>query len=399
MATQARVVWDQSFTGYDFGRGHPMNPVRLDLTARLCQAFGLFDPGSPVQLVNPDPLDDDTLATVHDRDYIDAVRRASRDPRSADQSRGLGTEDDPAFLGMHEASAHIAAGSLDVAAAVWRGEAEHGVNFTGGLHHAMADRASGFCIYNDAAIAIRWLLDNGVQRVAYVDIDVHHGDGVERIFWDDPRVLTVSMHESGRMLFPGTGFPHDLGGPDALGSASNLALPPGTGDAGWLRGFDALVLPLVRAFAPEVLVSQHGCDSHFLDPLAHLALSLDAQRTSYELLHDLAHEVAGGRWVALGGGGYELVDVVPRAWTHLTALAAHRPIPLSAQVPAEWRDHVRRLFGSPGPAHMGDGVADGERVSFREWGAGVDPDDALDQAIMASREAVFPAHGLDVWFD
>ena len=398
MPTQARVIWDQSFTGYDFGADHPMNPLRLDLTARLCEELGLFSDAG-VEVVNPPVPGDELLLTVHDADYVAAVRAASADPRSADFSRGLGTEDDPAFTGMHESSARVAAGSVDVARAVWRGEAEHGVNFCGGLHHAMRGNAAGFCIYNDAAIAIQWLLDHGAERVAYVDVDVHHGDGVERIFWDDPRVMTVSLHESGRMLFPGTGFPGDIGGPDAEGSAVNVALPPGTGDAAWLRAFHAVVPPLLRAFRPQVLVSQHGCDSHFLDPLAHLALSVDAQRTSYESLHRLAHAECDGRWVALGGGGYELVDVVPRAWTHLTALAAHQPIPLDADVPEDWREHIRMEYARVAPQRMGDGVAEGGAMWWRSWEVGYDPEDPVDQAVMATRKAVFPLHGLDVWFD
>jgi len=398
MPTQAQVVWDQSFTGYDFGSEHPMNPLRLDLTARLCDAFGLFE-RADVEVVNPAVPHDDVLLSVHDAEYVAAVHHASVEPGEADQSRGLGTEDDPAFIGMHDISARIAAGSLDMASAVWRGETEHGVNFCGGLHHAMPDRASGFCIYNDCAVAIQWLLDNGASRVAYVDVDVHHGDGVERIFWDDPRVLTISVHETGRVLFPGTGFPTDTGGPGAPGTAVNVALPPGTGDAAWLRAFHSVVPALLRAFNPEILVSQHGCDSHMKDPLAHLALSVDAQRTSYESIHDLAHEVCNGKWVALGGGGYELVDVVPRAWTHLTAIAAHRPIPLDAEVPQEWRDHANERCGRPGPTHMGDGAAEGGRVWWRSWEVGYDPEDAVDRAVMATREAVFPTHGLGVWFD
>ncbi|MGN6634942.1 MAG: acetoin utilization protein AcuC [Oryzihumus sp.] len=398
MPTQARVIWDQSFTAYDFGASHPMNPLRLDLTARLCDAFGLLS-RPDVEVVNPPVPDDTLLLTVHDADYVAAVRQASAAPRSADLSRGLGTEDDPAFAGMHESSARVAAGSVDVARAVWRGEAEHGVNFCGGLHHAMRDHAAGFCIYNDAAIAIQWLLDHGAERVAYVDVDVHHGDGVERIFWDDPRVMTVSLHESGRMLFPGTGFPGDIGGPDAEGSAVNVALPPGTGDAAWLRAFHAVVPPLLRAFRPQVLVSQHGCDSHFLDPLAHLALSVDAQRTSYDSLHRLAHAECDGRWVALGGGGYELVDVVPRAWTHLTAIAAHQPIPLDTDVPEDWREHIRMEYGRVAPQRMGDGVAEGGVMWWRSWEVGYDPEDPVDRAVLATRKAVFPLHGLDVWFD
>ena len=196
MPSQARIVWDPSFTKYNFGPTHPMAPIRLDLTARLCEALGLFDaPG--VEVRGAEPASEELLETVHDPDYVAAVKAASADPTLADPNRGIGTEDDPAFVGMHESSARIVTGTVDVVRAVWEGESSHGVNFTGGLHHAMPDRASGFCIYNDIAVGIQWLLDHGAERIAYVDVDVHHGDGVERIFWDDPRVLTISLHETG----------------------------------------------------------------------------------------------------------------------------------------------------------------------------------------------------------
>ena len=239
---------------------------------------------------------------------------------------------------------------------MWTGQVDHAANIAGGLHHAMPDRASGFCVYNDVAVAIRWLLDNGAEKVAYVDVDVHHGDGVEQIFYDDPRVLTISLHETGQMLFPGTGFPADSGGPEAQGSAVNVALPPGTSDAGWLRAFHAVVPPLVREFAPDVLVTQQGCDSHRDDPLAHLALSVDGQRASYLALHDLAHEAAGGRWVAFGGGGYAVVDVVPRAWTHLLSVVAGRPLS-----PADGDAGVLARGGG-GPARRTRAVADDRRA-------------------------------------
>jgi acetoin utilization protein AcuC len=332
---------------------------------------------------------------VHDADYVAAVRTASEDPRRADLGRGLGTEDDPAFVGMHDAAARIVTGSVECAEQVWRGDVAHGVNFCGGLHHAMPDRASGFCVYNDAAVAIRRLLDLGARKVAYVDVDVHHGDGTQQVFWDDPRVLTVSVHETGRMLFPGTGFPDEIGGRDAEGAAVNVALPPGTGDAAWLRAVHSVVPPVVRAFAPDVLVSQHGCDTHFLDPLAHLAVSLDAQRAATAMVHDLVHEVCDGRWVATGGGGYEIVDVVPRAWSHLVAIAAHAPVPPQTPVPQDWLDHVVQRFGRQGPARM----TDGREPWWRSWEVGYDPEDAVDRAVMATRKAVFPLHGLDPWFD
>ena len=216
---------------YDFGPGHPLAPVRLDLTMRLARELGVLD-RSGVTVVAPEPADDALLGLVHDPDYVAAVRAASADQRQSDVARGLGTPDNPVFAGMHEASALVVGATVAAAEAVWSGAAAHGVSIAGGLHHAMPDRASGFCVYNDPAIAIAWLLEQGVGRIAYVDVDVHHGDGVQEVFWDDPRVLTISIHETGTALFPGTGFPTDVGGPGARGYAVNVALPPGTGDAG-----------------------------------------------------------------------------------------------------------------------------------------------------------------------
>jgi acetoin utilization protein AcuC len=389
-----RLIWDDAFLGYDFGPHHPMSPLRLELAERLVRDLGLLEQPGVVR-APAEPASDDLLALVHDPRYVAAVRAASGRSARPAPAYGLGSEDVPVFPGMHAASAAIAGGSRAAAQAVWSGEAAHAVNFAGGLHHAMPARASGFCVYNDVALAIRTLRDDGAQRVAYVDVDVHHGDGVERIFWDEPEVLTISLHETGRVLFPGTGDATDVGGGDAAGSAVNVALPPGTGDAGWLRAFDAIVPPLLREFAPDALVTQHGCDSHVLDPLAHMALSLDAQRASYAALHDLAHEVAHGRWVALGGGGYEVVDVVPRAWAHLVAIAAHRPIPPTDAVPDGWRLYVQERVGRPGPARF----TDGREPDFTPWSRGHDPADPVDRAIMATRRAVFPLHGLDPWFD
>ncbi|GAB3272969.1 acetoin utilization protein AcuC [Kineosporia babensis] len=389
-----RLVWDEAFTGYDFGDEHPMHPIRLELTARLATDLGLLD-AAGVHVVSAEPPDDELLLSVHDADYIEAVRRASTRPVVSDLKFGLGSTDNPTFPGMHEASGRICAASREVALAVWSGQAEHGVNFTGGMHHAMPAAASGFCVYNDIGVAIQALLDAGAKRVAYVDVDVHHGDGVEKIFWDDPRVLTISLHENGRVLFPGTGFPEDLGGDAAQGTAVNVALPPGTSDAGWLRAFHSVVPSLLEAFEPEVLVTQQGCDSHVLDPLAHLALSLDCQRASYEALHEFAHRYAGGRWVAFGGGGYEIVDVVPRAWSHLIGIAAHRPIPPGTDVPAGWREYVNARCGRPAPQRMTDGA----NTDYRSWSTGYDPADAIDRVVLATRKAVFPLHGLDPYFD
>jgi acetoin utilization protein AcuC len=387
MACDLLVAWDDGLTGYDFGPGHPLAPVRVELTIELARAFGIFD---DVQLIVPAPASQDELELVHDSGYIDAVRRSGETGR-ADVWHGLGTPDDPVFPRMHEASALVAGATLAAARAMWTGQAEHAANVAGGLHHAMRASASGFCIYNDPAIAIKWLLDQGAGRIAYVDLDVHHGDGVQAAFYDDPRVLTISLHEHPATLFPGTGLPIETGQGEAVGTAVNVALPAGTGDAGWLRALDAIVPPLIRAFRPEVLVSQHGCDSHRLDPLAHLELSLDAQRRAQTVLHELAHEVAGGRWLVTGGGGYELVQVVPRCWTHLLAEAAGRPIDPRTQIPMSWREYVKDRTGTRAPESMTDG-ATAEFISYEPASDLADP---VDRSIAATRAAVFPAHGLN----
>jgi acetoin utilization protein AcuC len=385
----ASVVFDQSLTEYDFGVSHPMSPVRVDLTMRLAGELGVVGPGG-LRLVPAPIASDDVINTVHDARLIEAVRRAGA-TLLPEEELGLGTDDNPLFASMHHAAAHVVGASVEAFRQVWSGESLHSANITGGLHHAMPDRASGFCIYNDVAVGIQYLLDQGAKKVAYVDVDVHHGDGVERIFWDDPRVLTISLHETGQMLFPGTGFPQEVGGPDAQGSAVNVALPPGTSDGGWLRAFHAVVPPLLREFAPEVLVTQHGCDSHADDPLAHLMLTVDGQRAAYLALHELAHEVAGGRWVVTGGGGYALVEVVPRAWTHLLAIVGGRPLEPSTETPEAWRAHVREALGRTAPHRL----TDGRRPAYRDWSEGYDPDTWLDRAIHATRTEVFPHHGLD----
>ncbi|MFJ4758179.1 MULTISPECIES: acetoin utilization protein AcuC [unclassified Streptomyces] len=386
MSGRAQLMWDQAVTGYDFGRDHPMDPVRLGLTRKLVEAFEL---DRHVDVVAAQPAGESTLRLVHREDYIAAVKAASADPRSADQSYGLGTLDDPAFAGMHDVSALIAGQSVGAAEAVWRGSALHAVNFAGGLHHAMPAAASGFCIYNDAALAIARLLELGAERVAYVDVDVHHGDGVQAAFWEDPRVLTISLHEHPATLFPQTGWPQETGA--AEGSAVNVALPAGTGDEGWLRAFHAVVPELLADFRPQVLVTQHGADTHFEDPLAHLAVSLDAQRAVQVACHDLAHEYADGKWLALGGGGYAVVEVVPRSWTHLVAIAAGRPIEPTALIPESWRREVYARTRQLGPARMTDGRWP---VAWADWEAGYDPADRLDQAVLATRKAVFPLRGL-----
>ncbi|MBB6404838.1 acetoin utilization protein AcuC [Arthrobacter sp. AZCC_0090] len=393
-ALPTTVAWDPAMTAYNFGPSHPMAPERLELTARLAAALGLFDL-EHVSVHAPEVASDVELLAVHSAEYVAAVRRASEDPTTPDPERGLGTEDDPAFAGMHEASARLAGGSLLAAEAILSETAVRAVNFGGGMHHASRERASGFCIYNDAALAVQRLLDGGIRRVAYIDVDAHHGDGTQSIFWNDPRVLTISLHESGLSLFPGTGFANEIGGPDALGAAVNVALPAWTGDAGWLRAFHAVVPQLVQAFEPEVIVSQHGCDSHKLDPLTHLNLSVDGQREAATAVAGLAARFCENRWIATGGGGYDITGVVPRAWSHLIGIVAQHPVQLTAPVPELFRSYVKEKYGESVPEFMGDGVD----TWWRSWEVGYDPADAVDRTIIATRKEIFPLYGLDPWFD
>jgi len=387
MTCSLHVAWDDRLAGYDFGPSHPLAPIRLTLTMELARAFGFFHlDGVSVEV--PAAATRAELQLYHDRAYIDLVRLAGRGglvaPGRQDLTErvllmhGLGTEDDPVFPGMHEAAAMVVGATLAAARAVWTSAARHGASIAGGLHHAMARNASGFCVYNDPAIAIAWLLGQGAERIAYVDVDAHHGDGVEAAFWDDPRVLTIGLHEHPDTLFPGTGRPGDIGGADAEGSAVNVALPALTGDAGWLRAFHAVVPPLLREFRPQMLVSQHGCDSHRDDPLANLELTVDAQR------------VAHGRWLLTGGGGYEHVHVVPRSWTHLLFEAAGRPLDPASATPGLWREYVSLVTSQSAPETMTEGAPG----TFTDYETGHDPADPVDQAIMATRKAVFPLHGL-----
>ena len=383
-------VWDDNLREYNFGPGHPLSPIRTALAYRLIKYCGLLDLPNVTIVDHVDVATDEDLLRVHDAEFVDAVKRASAGSVSSDLEHGLGTGDVPIFAGMHEASARVAGATLAAVQAVHSGAALHAVSIAGGLHHAMPNGASGFCVYNDVGVGIAWLLEQGAQRVAYVDVDVHHGDGVQEIFYDDPRVMTVSIHESGRTLFPGTGRASDIGGPNALGSAINIPLPAGTDDDGWLRAFDAVVPDVVRAFRPQYLVTQQGCDTHRDDPLAHLRLTIEGQRASYLRLHDLAHELCDGRWIALGGGGYDLLDVVPRAWTHLAAIAAGAPIDPRAPVPEDYRLLLESAFGSVAPLLMGDGTI----LRPKPWSAGHDPVDRLDRAVLKVRDAVYPHLGL-----
>ena len=383
------VVWDRRMLGFDLGGNHPLHPLRWELTWLLAQTLCVVD---DFDILEPEQADVDTLGLVHTLGYIDAVRRASRPGFRFSVGHGLGTADNPIFPGMHQNAALIAGGSVAAARAIAHREVDRAVNFCGGWHHAMADHASGFCVYNDAALGIAALLEAGVPKVAYVDVDAHHGDGVQAAFDDDPRVLTVSIHQSPLTLFPGTGWASDCGTGPAWGTSVNLPVPPGTDDAAWLRAFHAVIPAVVRAFKPEVLVTQHGADTHREDPLTDLNLTVDGQRTSYLALRELAETVTGGRWLALGGGGYSPVRVVPRAWTHLLAIVSGNDIDPTTPIPSSWQTQAAAARPeTPLPNDMSDGTP--HKVPFPPWDGEVEM--AVDGAIQQARTTIYPLHGLD----
>ncbi|GAV22814.1 acetoin utilization protein AcuC [Carboxydothermus pertinax] len=338
MGGKAFLIYDEEYLSYKLSDDHPLNPQRYALTVELMQIAGILNPG---EIIPPRRATLDELYLVHDPAYVEAVIKLSSNPaKVTGSSFGLGSEDNPIFYGMHEAAALIAGGSALAAEMVYEGKADHVFNVAGGLHHALRDSASGFCIYNDLAVAIAKLRENGL-KVAYVDLDAHHGDGVQWLFYQDPGVLTISIHETGRYLFPGTGSITELGEGAAYGTKVNIPLEPYTEDDSWLGALEEVVPDIIRKFKPDVLVTQHGCDSHRLDPLTHLANTTYVFQESTRLLHDLAHEVCDGRWVAGGGGGYDYWRVVPRAWAIVWAEMTGRVLPYD--VPADfWRKYEKK---------------------------------------------------------
>src|SRR5215470_13514760 len=328
------IIYSDEWRQFDYGPEHPLRMERLGLTWRLMEAYGLTS-GPKVKLLAPAPASLEEITRFHARDYIDILRAVSAGdwvPHAA--GYGLGPGDNPIFPGLWEAAQLAAGGSLLAARLVADGEVDRAFHFAGGLHHAMPGRASGFCYVNDAVLAIMHLRERGL-RVAYVDIDAHHGDGVQFAFYKDPAVLTISTHERGDRLFPGTGFVVEMGEGDGLGYAVNVPLQPLTDDAVYHEAFEAVVPPLVTAFKPDALVIQLGIDSHRTDPLTHLALTVQGFTRAVRRLLPLAPRV-----VALGGGGYDLTNVA-RAWT--AAWAAMNDLELPDALPSESHADMRRL--------------------------------------------------------
>lgn len=381
------LVWSPELCEQHFGPGHPMDPVRLELTHALVVALGIE---RHLRVVPAPPATDEQLRIFHDTDYIAAVHQAQATGH-APAGFGLGDPDNPIHPVIHDASARFVGSTLAAVDAVVSGRAPRAFSMAGGMHHAMPGAAAGFCVYNDAAIAILTARAGGTGPVVYVDLDVHHGDGVQLAFLEDPNVTTISLQQHPRAIFPHTGYPAETGRGAGAGHALNVALPEEATDAGWLRAVEAVVEPVLREVRPALLVSQHGADTHARDPLGGLCISVEAQREACLMMRDLADRYCGGRWVALGGGGYDVAHAVPLVWTHVAAVVAGVDLDPATETPAAWRRQVLERTGQQAPLHLGDGV----EVSWKHFSAGHDPADPVDRAIMATRRAAFPQLGLD----
>jgi acetoin utilization protein AcuC len=329
----SQAIWinNKASEQYRFREDHPFHPIRLQLTENLLHASEALN---DVPMTSPFPLDraEEVIRSIHRKDYIHAVTAlSSHSPNQAAIASagkyGLQADGDtPYFPGIHEAALSVTAGSLAAAEAVMSGRTSRALHLAGGLHHAFPDRASGFCVYNDAAAAISYIRHKYDARVLYIDTDVHHGDGVQWFFYTDPDVFTLSIHETGKFLFPGTGFHHERGDSSGYGACLNLSMEPYTEDESWLDCFREAVEHATRSFKPDIIVTQHGCDAHAYDPLAHIHCSMRIYREMPVIIRELAERYTQGRWVALGGGGYDHWRVVPRAWSLLWLEMSRHPL-------------------------------------------------------------------------
>ncbi len=370
---KAAFIYEKALSQHVLREDHLLQPTRLEYTYQLLEAYKAFSIGSRV--IVPRPVSEEEILTFHTEDYLKAVKSLSRGERNVDPAAYNFTEegDNPPYPGMYEAASRAVGASLTAAEMVARGDVNVAFNVAGGMHHAAPDYASGFCIFNDAVIAIKWLLKQGL-RVAYVDIDAHHGDAVQDAFYCDPHVLTISIHEWGKYLFPGTGEVSEIGEDEGKGFNVNIPVSPLTDDSVYMRVFRELVPPLVESFKPDILVSQVGCDTHYLDPLTHLNLTTEGYTETIRELRRLSP-----RWIALGGGGYE-VGVVARSWTLAYGIMIDR----------EWDDEIPEGYQKAyGLTHLRDkekpqvDAPTRDRVEyFSQW------------CINEVKKLIFPIHNL-----
>jgi acetoin utilization protein AcuC len=337
MTDRCSFVFSEELLNYKFNSNHPFNQFRLKLTVDLLHRLKALDNH---QIVPPRMATEEELALVHDPSYIDAVKMAGHGqlPQHVAENYGIGTEDTPIFPKMHEASALLVGGTLTAVDQVMTGQAVHALHLGGGLHHGFRGKASGFCIYNDSSVAIKYLQNKYNARVLYVDTDAHHGDGVQWSFYDDPDVCTLSIHETGRYLFPGTGNVNERGQGKGYGYSFNIPVDAFTEDESWLDAYTQSLREVAEFFKPDVILTQNGADSHYYDPLTHLSATMKIYREIPKLAHEIAHQYCGGKWIAVGGGGYDIWRVVPRAWA-LVWMEMTENSNCYGSLPQDWLDY------------------------------------------------------------
>ncbi|MFW9770967.1 MAG: acetoin utilization protein AcuC [Candidatus Thorarchaeota archaeon] len=352
MAAKVALIYTDKYQAYNFGPQHPLRPLRLKLTHSLMEKLGLLN-SENLEIIEPRIATKEEIERIHATEYVNVVSKLSQNPDdpiiNGDNTLfkgayiyGLGPGDNPIFRGMYEASALVCGASIAAADLVWKdNEFQISFNPAGGMHHAIKDRASGFCIFNDIAVAIAHLKTLKKEiKVAYLDIDCHHGDGVQWLFYDDPNVLKISFHESGRFLFPGTGNIDEIGEGLGKGYSINFPLLPGTNNKMFLKLFRYSVPRLLEAYNPDILFTQLGVDTHFNDPLTQMGLSISVYRDIAQTMRSCARDYCQNRWVAVGGGGY-LMSVVPRAWSLF--LAKMLDIELKNELPSDWIKEVKQI--------------------------------------------------------
>jgi len=338
MPKKPLFIYSNELLNYHFHPKHPFNQKRLKVTKDLLEAFQYL---SPDQIISPRLASDEELGLIHSKTYIEIVKQLSKLPsleneESFADTYGIGTEDTPHFPQMHEATSLIVGGTLLGAELIMQGETDNVLNMSGGLHHAFQGKAAGFCIYNDCSVAIAYLRKKYDIKVLYIDTDAHHGDGVQWAFYDDPNVFTYSIHETGRYLFPGTGHITEKGDGAGYGYSLNLPLDAFTQDESWLECFRDGLDEVIEFFQPDFIISQHGCDAHFYDPMTHLAASMNIYIEIPKLIKQAANKYSKGRWLAVGGGGYDIWRVVPRAWSIIWMVMNDIPI-VQQSIPQEWK--------------------------------------------------------------
>lgn len=352
MKQDSVFIFSDELLNYKFSDHHPFNQLRIKLTLDLLKQLNAIESS---QLIAPRRALDEELRLIHDPDYINAVKQAGNSqltPQMA-ENYGLGTEDTPIFPNMHEASSLLVGGTLTAVDYVMSGRAKHALHLGGGLHHGFRGKASGFCIYNDSSVAIKYIQEKYKARVLYVDTDAHHGDGVQWAFYDDPDVCTLSIHETGRYLFPGTGNINERGQGKGYGFSFNIPVDAFTEDDSWLDIYRTSIREIAAYYKPDVILTQNGADAHYLDPLTHLSATMRIYHEIPKLAHEIAHQYCEGRWIAVGGGGYDIWRVVPRAWALIWLEMTEKRHNLGA-LPSEWIQKWKDTSPLPLPSHWDD---------------------------------------------